>query len=59
MIKSLFALTILGLCLFAALPLLFIAVPGILLIIAIGLLFHWLGGAADQPPDNHNDQPHR
>lgn len=59
MIKTLFALIILGLCLFVALPLFFIAIPGILLIVAIALLFHYLDKAAATPPDNHDDRPRR
>ena len=42
MIKILLAIAFLIVCLVIALPIFMLAVPGALLIIAIGLFFHWL-----------------
>lgn len=59
MIKCLFAIIILCLCIVMALPVIMIAVPGILFIVALGLFFRWLDKAAASDPANHDDNPRR
>lgn len=59
MIKTLLCIAIFIACLFIAIPVIVMALPGVLLIVAIALLFHWLDKAAATPPDNHNDSPRR
>lgn len=51
MIKILLAITFLIACLVIALPIFMLAVPGVLLIIAIGLFSHWLNKIAANSSD--------
>ena len=59
MIKCLIGLAVLIACLIVALPIIMMAVPGILLVIAVMVFFRWLDKAAASNPDNHDDQTRR
>lgn len=59
MIKCMIGLAILIACFIIAAPIIMIAIPGILLVIAVMVFFRWLDKAAASDTDNHDDKPRR
>ena len=57
--KTLLCIAVLVACLIIAIPVILMVLPGVVLIVAIALLFRYLDKAAATPPDNHDDRLRR